>query len=250
MASPRPKCFIAMAFGNRDKDGIYEECIKPSVESVGFSPRVVNRINYNNDIDDRIFQELDDCQLCVADLTYARPSVYYEAGYARARSVPVVHTVRADHFGTKAPDNLRVHFDLQMKNIIDWKSQSDSKFLRRLKERLTLVGTPILSALAADQTIREERALFSQSSIRARMNHLEQVLGGEMICRGYSHEGPGSDSVFVRRIGHYLHMVRFHLLDRLSTSYVNTTLNPYRLPLQGNRRLTFLEVYVGMNAMN
>jgi hypothetical protein len=34
---------------------------------------------------------------CSADLRYARPSVYFEAGYAE-RSVPVIYTVRRDHF--------------------------------------------------------------------------------------------------------------------------------------------------------
>ena len=37
-------------------------------------------INMNDDIDDKIFALLNSSHLCIADLTHARPSVYYEAG--------------------------------------------------------------------------------------------------------------------------------------------------------------------------
>jgi hypothetical protein len=88
-----------------------------------------------------------------ADLTYSRPSVYFEAGYAQ-RVVPVIYTVRRDHFKFKADDpngNLKVHFDLQMRNIIDWSSASDKRFPVRLRSRVTKVVLPILLEKGTDK---------------------------------------------------------------------------------------------------
>jgi nucleoside 2-deoxyribosyltransferase len=84
--------------------------------------RRVDRIEHNDDIDDRIIAEIEKADLVITDLTYARPSVYFEAGYAQ-RAIPVVYTVRGDHFRARDADphgNRQVHFDLKMRNIIAW----------------------------------------------------------------------------------------------------------------------------------
>jgi nucleoside 2-deoxyribosyltransferase len=44
-------------------------------------PLRVDQIEHNDDIDDKIIELIKKCDFCIADLTYARPSVYYEAGY-------------------------------------------------------------------------------------------------------------------------------------------------------------------------
>src|SRR5215472_9716952 len=54
----------------------------------------MGRLEHNDDIDKRIMKEIKACDFAIADLTYARPSVYFEAGFAQ-RSVPV--TSRKDH---------------------------------------------------------------------------------------------------------------------------------------------------------
>jgi hypothetical protein len=61
--------------------------------------------------------------------------VYYEAGFAQ-RSVPVIYTVRKDHLKPGQPDDLRVHFDLQMKPIIPWEAPNDSTFSAKLEKRI------------------------------------------------------------------------------------------------------------------
>src|SRR5690349_3854545 len=126
MAQSQPRCFVAMAFDRNDTDRLYNQQIQRALKRAGVLPIRIDRIDHNDDIDDRIIAELNQCDLALADLTYARPSVYFEAGYA-ARVRPVIYTCRADHFRPRQDDpegNLRVHFDLQMKNILKW---SDAK---------------------------------------------------------------------------------------------------------------------------
>lgn len=114
----RLKCFVAMAFGRPETDRLYDRAIVPTLDAVNLQAVRVDRVEHNGDIDDRIIQELKECRLAIADLTFTRPSVYFEAGYAQ-RVVPVIYTVRKDHFDRGAPDTARVHFDLQMRNIVD-----------------------------------------------------------------------------------------------------------------------------------
>ena len=124
-----------MAFDHDDTDFIYEKQILPVLKSNGIIPVIINRQQSNDDINIQIVEQLQRADLCITDLTYTRPSVYYEAGYAQ-RTIPVIYTVRKDHLNSGQPDNLRVHFDLQMKPLIAWKSQDDPTFASRLEKRI------------------------------------------------------------------------------------------------------------------
>ena len=137
------RCFVASAFGYPDVDGVFTKGIRPVLKQLGIAAQRVDKIEHNDDIDDRIFTLLNKADLCIADLTYARPSVYYEAGYAAGQGKPVIYIVRTDHFRRRTPDEdpqdkLRVHFDLQMKNIIRWDG-SLSKFQSKLTKRIRFV---------------------------------------------------------------------------------------------------------------
>jgi nucleoside 2-deoxyribosyltransferase len=81
------RCFVAMAFGQEDTDGI--------------NAQRVDRIEHNDKIDTKIISEIEAADLVTADLTYARPSVYFEAGYAQ-RAIPVIFTARPDR-STRTP---------------------------------------------------------------------------------------------------------------------------------------------------
>jgi len=41
-------------------------------------PYRVDIIEHNDDIDNKIIELILKCDICIADLTYSRPSVYYE----------------------------------------------------------------------------------------------------------------------------------------------------------------------------
>lgn len=133
----KPVCFIAMAFDHEDTDYLYENQILPVLKRNGIKPVIINRQQSNDDLNIQIIEQLKNADFCITDLTYTRPSVYFEAGYAQATmSDNVIYTVRKDHLHSGQPDNLRVHFDLQMKPLIVWKTQSDSTFGGRLEKRI------------------------------------------------------------------------------------------------------------------
>jgi nucleoside 2-deoxyribosyltransferase len=156
-----------MAFGYADADAIYT-AVEKALSPMLIKLVRVDRIEHNDDIDDRIITEIHRADFVLADLTYARPSVYFEAGYAQ-RAVPVIYTVRRDHFKDKPDDpngNLRVHFDLQMRNIISWSGTGDRAFLKRLKARITKVVAPILAVKSAEAAQKRDTADFNRLSVQ------------------------------------------------------------------------------------
>jgi hypothetical protein len=166
-----------MAFKRPDVDAIYDKAIRPVLKELGCVPLRVDRVEHNDDIDDKIFELLEASQFCIADLTYARPSVYYEGGYSFGRGWPVIYTARADHFETKEEDklgNFRVHFDLQMKNIIDWTAPNKT-FIRRLRARIKHVITPLLKMRADSQKQEESEREFASNSESAKLKLIFDV---------------------------------------------------------------------------
>lgn len=164
----RLRCFVAMAFGHKEIDELYDNVIVPVLRKLQIVPVRVDRVEHNEDIDDRIVIELHAADLAIADLTYARPSVYYEAGYAE-RSVPVIYTARLDHFKPQSNDpfgNFRVHFDLQMKNTIAWDPSAVDDFSLRLHKRLNKVVAPLLKARRAATVSAAREIAFRSLAIQ------------------------------------------------------------------------------------
>jgi len=171
------KCFVASALGYKDVDDIFDAAIVPVTKKLGMQVHRVDRIEHNEDIDDRILALMDDCDFCIADLTYARPSVYFEAGFVSASGKPVVYICRSDHFRARADDphgNLRVHFDLQMKNIIAW-TKPNVTFHKRLESRLRHVTRPLRREQAARDARVQARAEFQKLANSAKLRRLTEV---------------------------------------------------------------------------
>jgi hypothetical protein len=196
------RCFVAMAFGRQDTDAVFRHCIAPAVKTCcGSNARRVDRVEHNDDIDNRIIAEIEDADFLIADLTYARPSVYFEAGYAQ-RKIPVIYTVRHDHFRDKSDidphGNLRVHFDLQMKNIIDWRHPKDALFLRRLQRRIRFVTRPLQSRKTENEARSEAIAQFARLPVNTRISQARVLALDALERLGYSDERKRKDST-VRR---------------------------------------------------
>src|SRR4030042_1718655 len=172
VASRKPRCFVAMAFDHDDTEGLYEESSSPVRRSNGVTPVIINRREDNRDINHQIIEQLNACDFCIADLTYTRPSVYFEAGYAQ-RAVQVIYTVRADHLHQNQPDELRVHLYLQMKPLIRWTKPDDEKFRTKLERRLRrTVISEWKRAEASREKEQSERANFSHMSLAERLQKL------------------------------------------------------------------------------
>lgn len=170
MSKKKIRCFVALALGHKDVDAIYDNHIFPVLTSkkLGIEPFRIDKKEHNDDLNVTIAKEIEKADIAIADLTYARPSVYWEAGFAQ-RSIPVIYTVRTDHLKEEQSDeSLRVHFDLKMKNIIDWKSPSDPNFSKRLDARLKYLLNPIKQMRAQDEKQEEDRKKFSSLSVSDR----------------------------------------------------------------------------------
>jgi nucleoside 2-deoxyribosyltransferase len=171
------KCFIASAFGRDDVDAIYDRCVVPLLRKLSVTPLRVDRVEHNEDIDNKIFELLDSADFVIADLTYARPSVYYEAGYAAGKSKPVIYIAKSDHFKARDNDpygNFRVHFDLQMRNIVSW-TDPNGTFSDKLLERVRLVLRPLERANKHNLELESERSKFNSLPTYLRLAILQKA---------------------------------------------------------------------------
>jgi len=165
------QCFVAMRIGDRDTDAVYERLIAPTIRRIGLTPRRIDRVMHNERIDQKILREIQECVVMVSDLTFARPSVYWEAGLVEGLKKPVVYTCRRDHFHPRQEDeygNYKIHFDLQTKKIVPWASANDRKFSRDLERQLQFVLRPFLRAQAEDIEQAQEERKFLANSLDSR----------------------------------------------------------------------------------
>ena len=173
-------CFVACAFGKDDVDEIYQNALLPVLKLMEITPYRVDQIEHNDDIDDKIIELILKCDICIADLTYSRPSVYYETGYFKGLGKSVIFIARKDHFLPKTEDvygNFKIHFDLQMKNIIPWSSTSRiDTFKRKLLSRLKLVLKPLLQRIEKDHKQEKDRLDFSRLSQKDKQLIIETQL--------------------------------------------------------------------------
>ena len=176
----KASCFVACAFGKDDVDEIYQNAILPALKSMKIKPYRVDLIEHNDDIDDKIIELILKCDICIADLTYSRPSVYYEAGYFKGLGKSVIFIARKDHFSPKTEDvygNFKIHFDLQMKNIIQWSSTKRvDTFKRKLLSRLKLISKPLLQRIEKDRKQKKSQLDFSRLSQKGKQLIIETQL--------------------------------------------------------------------------
>lgn len=90
------RCFVMMPFS--DPEGyakghfrkIYEQIIKPAIESAGYVAYRVDEDGVSNLITTKIFQAIVDCDMAICDLSSRNPNVLYELGIRHAFDKPVV----------------------------------------------------------------------------------------------------------------------------------------------------------------
>jgi hypothetical protein len=176
MTMAKPICFVAMAFDKPDTDKMLNNLILPVLKRNKIVPIVVNRRQSNEDLNIQIIELLKICDFAIVDLTYARPSVYFEAGFAQHRC-PVIYTVRKDHLKTGQPDDLKVHFDLQMKPIIPWINENDDPFSIKLEKRIISTFLKKWNLLAfQNQNIQKEINKFNALSLELRLRLLRSTV--------------------------------------------------------------------------
>ena len=151
-------------------------------------PIRVDKIVHNDRIDARIREEIKKADVLIADLTYARPSVYWEAGYAE-RAIPVIYICRKDHFDSKPSNDvvdLKVHFDLANANIISWSGIGSHRFIDELRKRLMFVTANVRANRKEQEKLIAIRSRFSQESLSKKRDLISDALKNSLLRLNYS----------------------------------------------------------------
>jgi nucleoside 2-deoxyribosyltransferase len=86
---PGNQAFVAMWFDERMRSA-FDSAISPALVETGYEPYRIDFAHHSRRIDDEIISQIRRSRVVVADATGARPSVYYEAGFAEALGIPVI----------------------------------------------------------------------------------------------------------------------------------------------------------------
>lgn len=213
---------------------VFDNLVVKTLKHHHITPVRIDRKEHNNDVDDEIISELKKCDLVIADLSYARPSVYFEAGYAEGLSQklllgkPVIYTCNKSHFDHREDDvhgHFRVHFDLQMKNIIPWINADDRAFVKKLSSRISHVSKPLLQAKKIEEETRAKESDFTRLSIKDKTSVIFEE--GIRVAKSAGFRGvevrdnPRATDVF----GRYMFLSPYKLLETFNITYPNTVLH-------------------------
>lgn len=128
MHPQRTTIFVACAFGSDEIDELYVKHLEPVCTKLGYSPVRVDLKEASETITNSILQGIIEAECVIADLTFARPSVYFEVGFAHGLRVPLILTCRQDHYRAAA-ENAKVHFDLEQYKISYWAADERGVFI-------------------------------------------------------------------------------------------------------------------------
>jgi nucleoside 2-deoxyribosyltransferase len=119
--------FVAMPMDPKDhKLGDVLDAIKEAAKRCGVQAERVDDVASNERITDRILESIRKAEFVIADLTNAKPNVYFEAGYAHGlRKTPIYI----------AADGTTLEFDLNDYPVIFFKNLRELK--NELERRLT-----------------------------------------------------------------------------------------------------------------
>jgi len=114
-------CFVAMAF-THDMREVYKDAIEVAITNTGFVPYIVSDVNVDSDktINDAIIAGLKKSRFTIADFTYHKDGVYFEAGYALGRGQKVIYSCRSDEMD-------KAHFDIRNYQHVVWNDTADFK---------------------------------------------------------------------------------------------------------------------------
>ena len=106
---------------DKDMNDTYTNAIYPALDDTGYKPYRVDLDKSNtNMIDNKIIAEIRKSGLLVVDLTGARPSVTFEAGFAMGLGIELIWTCRED-------DKKKIPFDIRQFPFIIWKTHEELK---------------------------------------------------------------------------------------------------------------------------
>jgi nucleoside 2-deoxyribosyltransferase len=134
--SPKKQtAFVIMAMDpNKPELADILETIRGVCAAFGIKAHRADEIQHQEQITNVILEEIKCCEYLIADLTFERPNVYYEIGYAHAiDKKPILYR----KMGTP------LHFDLAVHNVPEYRNNTE------LRDLLTLRFEAILGRTAA-----------------------------------------------------------------------------------------------------
>ena len=117
----RNTAFILMSMDPQD-DSLTDVCntVKAACAAFDVSAIRVDDIEHQEEITDRVLENIASAEFIIADLTGERPNVYYEVGYAHALGKrPILLRKRAT----------RLHFDLSIHNAPEYRNMTELRSL-------------------------------------------------------------------------------------------------------------------------
>ena len=126
--------FIAMWIDPSMKN--LKQSIEKAVKNTGYDPLRIDDKKHINKIDDEILSEIEKARFVVCDLTSAatdkpRSSVYFEAGYAKGKKIPVIWTCKKQmkevHFNS---------FDTRQYKCLFWDENNMADFIKELQTHI------------------------------------------------------------------------------------------------------------------
>ena len=85
----KPTAFIVMQFTD-EYNALYQDVIRPTCESFGYSVVRGDDPNLNGPIIDDITRSIRESSIVIADITPDNPNVFYEVGYSHALTKPTI----------------------------------------------------------------------------------------------------------------------------------------------------------------
>lgn len=126
------KCFVISPIGEEGSetrkraDQLYKYIIQPVCEKCEFDPIRVDQINDTDSITQTILDHLNTSELVIADISEHNPNAFYEMGYRKSLSKPIIHLKQQ---GETIP------FDIASIRTFDY-DLSDLDSVDAVKERL------------------------------------------------------------------------------------------------------------------
>ncbi|MBX3018770.1 MAG: hypothetical protein KF767_12835 [Bdellovibrionaceae bacterium] len=143
-ATDSRKVFVAMKFNWTDTEREIQikflETVKSACRNCGYQADIVTE-DHEGPILDKIIASIKEARFVIADFTYNNRGVYFEAGYARALGIPVIHTVMYGDTEDPKDDNKHLHFDVRQINYLEW--DSSTRLRERLESRIRAIVGPV-----------------------------------------------------------------------------------------------------------
>ena len=126
----RPICFVIQPFDEGKRfDKRYGDAFEPALAAAGFGAYRVDKDPEAEVVIESIENGIQKAHICLADITTDNPNVWYELGFAYAAGKSVILMCCKEERKGALP------FDIQHRNVIQYKSESTSDF-ENLKQQI------------------------------------------------------------------------------------------------------------------